>query len=355
MTQAINKPVINTLSKPLTDGTQVWDAIAGLHGHPTVLVAHELKLFPLLAKTPRTLQEICQSLNLAPRAARALLSICSSMGFIQLIDGYYSLTPVACEYLLETSPTSFCGWLDLMIANASSFSYEGIKKAIVTDAPVVYEGDSLYKVHEQEEKDELTRTFTRAMHSASVAAALAWPETLNLSSNKRMLDIAGGSGAHSIGATLKWSKLRATILDIAPVCEVAQEYITQYGLQERISTEVSDMWNDPFPSADLHFYSLIYHNYDLEKNRFLTRKSFDSLEPGGRIIIHQWLFNDDLTGPFPTAAYNVIMQLWCAGGQEYSGLELSTLLAEVGFVDIEVKPTFGYWSIVTGRKAQEQC
>jgi hypothetical protein len=37
-------------------------------------------------------------------------------------------------------------------------------------------------------------------------------------------------------------------------------------------------------------------------------------------------------------------------GQQYSGLELSTMLTEAGFTEIEVKPTFGYWSIVTGRK-----
>jgi len=26
------------------------------------------------------------------------------------------------------------------------------------------------------------------------------------------------------------------------------------------------------------------------------------------------------------------------------------MLTEAGFIDVEVKPTFGYWSIVTGRK-----
>ena len=34
-----------------------------------------------------------------------------------------------------------------------------------------------------------------------------------------------------------------------------------------------------------------------------------------------------------------------------SGREIGGMLAEAGFADIEVKPTFGYWSIVTGRKA----
>ncbi|MBN3926536.1 methyltransferase [Nostoc sp. NMS4] len=352
MTQATSKEPINKLNKPQTDGTKVWNAYLGLFYNPILLVAHELKLFLLIAEIPRTLEEISQSLNLKPRAAGALLSVCASMDFIQLKDGYYSLTTVAYEYLLETSPTSFCGLLDFIIANYDSFSYPGIKEAILTDAPTAYKTSPIYKVHEQEDQEQVTRTFTKGMHSISVPPALAWPETLDLSSNKQMLDIAGGSGAHSIGATLKWSNLKATVLDLAPVCKIAQEYIAEYGLLEQITTEVYDMWNDPLPSADLHFYSLIYHNYDLEKNRFLTKKSFDSLEPGGRIIIHQPLFNDDRTLPLSTSGFNVIMQVWLAGGQEYSGLELSTMLLEIGFVDIEVKPTFSCFGIVTGRKPE---
>jgi hypothetical protein len=37
-------------------------------------------------------------------------------------------------------------------------------------------------------------------------------------------------------------------------------------------------------------------------------------------------------------------------GQQYSGREIAGFLAEAGFAEIEVKPTFGCWSIVTGVK-----
>ena len=143
--------------------------------------------------------------------------------------------------------------------------------------------------------------------------------------------------------------MQAIVFDLVPVCEVAAEFIAGYELQHRIKTHVGDMWQDPFPSTDLHFYSVIYHDWPPEKCQFLTRKSFESLEPGGRIIIHEMLYHDDKTGPFPVAAWNITMLLWCEGRQ-YSGCELSLMLTEAGFTDIEVKPTFGYWSIVTGRK-----
>jgi len=44
------------------------------------------------------------------------------------------------------------------------------------------------------------------------------------------------------------------------------------------------------------------------------------------------------------------MILWSADGGQYSGPELSEMLAEAGFGQIEIKPTFGYYSIVTGIK-----
>src|SRR5262249_21611418 len=148
-----------------------------------------------------------------------------------------------------------------------------------------------------------------------------WPEALDLSMHHMMLDIGGGSGAHSIGATLRWPNLKATVLDIGPVCEVAQEFAAAKGLQERITTHVADIWNDPFPGADVHFYSMIYHDWPPEKCRFLTRKSFESLKPGGRIVIHEILFNDDRTRPLAAAAFNIVM-LYYVPGQQYSGREL---------------------------------
>jgi hypothetical protein len=49
------------------------------------------------------------------------------------------------------------------------------------------------------------------------------------------------------------------------------------------------------------------------------------------------------------AAFNVDMLIGMPG-QQYSKRELSAMLKEAGFGKIEVKPTFGYWSVVTGVK-----
>jgi hypothetical protein len=41
-----------------------------------------------------------------------------------------------------------------------------------------------------------------------------------------------------------------------------------------------------------------------------TGKSFESLRLGGHILIHEMLYNDEKTGPFPVAAFSMIMLGW---------------------------------------------
>ena len=337
------------LEQPLADEGKIWDIInVGCVGYGSFLVAHELGLFSLLADQPQTLAEICQTLQIKRRAAEALVLMNVSLGLLQINNGAYTLTQLAKDYLLENSPTYIGGFLDLHIANFEVFSFNSIKQAVLTNTSPLYSGKKIFQAHE--EQVARARSFTKAMHDHSMAAALAWSQALDLSKYRRMLDIGGGSGAHSIGAVLRWADLQATILELPIVCDIAQEYVAQYDLQNRIATQSSDMWNDPFPPADLHIYGDIYHDWLPEKGRFLTHKSFESLKPGGRIIIHEMLYdNEQKLGAPAVAAYNMAMLLWTEG-QQYSGTQLSTMLSEAGFADIEVIPTSGYWGIVTGCK-----
>lgn len=343
----MTKPVAE-FRKPRVDDTPLWNILSPIIGYSTVLVAHQIKLFPFIDEQPRTLSEIREGLFLAPRPAEAMLALCTSLGLLEIRDERYALTPFSEDYLLESGP-AYCGdFLDFaFIANHAVFSFESVRKTLLTDAAQVYGGEEIWMSHEQQA--ELARGFTHAMHGQSLGAAFAWPNAIDLSEHRTMLDIGGGSGVHSIGAALNRPHLNAVVFDLAPVCEVAETYIDRHGLRDRVKTRVGDMWNDAYPNADLHFLSLIYHDWPMEKCRFLTRKSFESLPSGGRLVIHEMLLNDDKSGPTPVAAYNIAMLLWTEGRQ-YSGRELSNLLAETGFRDVVVKPTFGHWSVVTGCK-----
>jgi len=93
-------------------------------------------------------------------------------------------------------------------------------------------------------------------------------------------------------------RLKAIVLDQPPICAVAREFAERYGVGDRISTHNANFFNDPYPKAELHFYRMIFHDWPPDRCNFFARKSFEHLPSGGRIVIHEMLFNDDRTGPF---------------------------------------------------------
>jgi hypothetical protein len=329
------------------DDRKLWDVVLGVYGYPALLLAHKLGVFSLLEEGPLTLPAICEKLNVKPRPAEAILTTAAALGFLHVEEGFYSLAADSERYLLKKSPSYFGFLWDLMIDNDRVHSFASLEKAIRTDAPQAYEGSGIYLP--KEEQTELVRRFTRSMYSISITSAFHWPNILDLSAHRIMLDIGGSSGAHSIGAVSRWPDLQAVIFDLPAVCEIVPEFISQNAMQDRIRTCEGDMWSDPFPSADLHFYSTVYNDWPPEKCSFLTAKSFNSLPSRGRIIIHGMLYNDDKSGPFAAAAFSMLMMGWTEG-RSYSSPELSAMLTDAGFTDIQVHHTFGYYSIVTGLK-----
>jgi hypothetical protein len=324
------------------------DALYAAYGTAALLVAHEIGMFGAVDDRAKSIQELATALAIPARSADALLTVAAAQGFVTARDGRYTLTPLGRDYLLDSGPFSRKGMLDFARATAVLVSPENLKKAVLSGHPFGYGEGEMFGAHEQQA--ERARVFTRAMHSQSAAAACTWPRQLDLSRNQGLLDVGGGSGAHAIGAVQRWPNLRAIVFDMASVCELATEYAKEAGCSDRVAAQAGDMWKDRFPEADVHFYSLVFHDWPEEKCRFLAKKSFDSLPRGGRIIIHEPLVNDDRIGPLAPALFSAIMLLWTEGRQ-YSGRELNEIVSGAGFAHVEVIKTFGYWGIVTGLKA----
>jgi hypothetical protein len=287
----------------------LWDVVFGPDG--TVLVAYRLKLFSLLAERPLTLGEVGGALKIDRRPAEAMLAAAAALGFIERRDDRYANSALAEDYVLETSPTYFGPGWDIVIDHQDVHTFGAIEKALLTNSPQVLGGAEVFR--SLEEQQALAQGFTRMMHSISIGPALVWPDAFELSTHRVMLDVGGGSGAHAIGAATRWPNLQVVVLDLAAVCEIADEFIAAAGLTDRIKTNAGDMWDDPFPTADVHLYSNIFHDWPSEKARFLAEKSFASLPSGGRIVVHEVLYNDDKTGPFAAASYSIGMLAWATG------------------------------------------
>jgi O-methyltransferase domain len=58
-----------------------------------------------------------------------------------------------------------------------------------------------------------------------------------------------------------------------------------YDLQTRIRAHAGDMWTNPFPPADVHFYSMIYHDWTPKNVAFMSENESSILGSVKRNLI----------------------------------------------------------------------
>lgn len=315
-----------------------------------LIASHQIKLFEAVsARSGVTLEELCNELKIKERPMQALLSLCAANNLLMLDNNHrYHVTELTKQYLLRKSPFEWGAMIDMVVKNPNALSFEYFNQIVATDKTQIYGDDTLFERNEI--NSELAAAFTHAMHGKSSAASLHWPKQVDLSQQKVFLDIAGGSSAHSISAVREFRNLRAIVLERPEVCTVAKEYVAKEELSHRIEVMECNMWDDPFPPADVHFYCDVFHDWSVKRCSLLAKKSFDSLNKGGVILLHELLFNDDKTGPMSTALYNMVMLMW-TDGQQFSMSEIASLLRDTGFIDVQIiKTGYGDWSLVMGTK-----
>jgi O-methyltransferase domain/Dimerisation domain len=334
------------LEPPTSDDRLIWDVWLSVYHFPTLAVADALGVFPLLKEASASSEEVAEQLSLGPRATEALLGVLTSLGFLEQRRSRFHLTDVARDFLLPNSPYYWGGILELV--RDIPFTCSSLREALRKDKPIGYEGDDIWETHELD--PEQARLFTQAMHSHSFPAAVGAARHGDFTEVRRLLDVGGGSGAFCIALAQRYPEMRFTVAELPVVCTLAEEYVAHYGLQDRIDTAALDMFGDPWPSGyDAHFLSNVFHDWSREHCRLLARQSFESLPSGGRIYLHEMLLEDTRDDPLAATSFSMNM-IFFTQGKQFTAGELEELLGEAGFEEIALKPTYGYYSLVTGRK-----
>jgi len=340
----------NLRAHPTTDPTPIYRYRDGLYAADllTAALAH-LDLFTWLDEHPSDLSTICRSLGLHERPADVMLTCFAAMGLLETRGGAFHLTALAREHLVKSSPWNiepyFASLKDRPVCR-------DILNVLRTGKPTAWGSlDDQQEWAKAMEQEAFADQFTAAMDSRGVFLAPAMAERLDCRQHHHLLDIAGGSGIYACAMLARHPHLRGTVLERAPVDRVTRRSLARRGFADRISVQVADMFADPFPpDCDLHLFSNVLHDWDVPRVQRLLAKSFHSLPPGGRVVVHGAHLDPSKTGPLPVAAYSVLL-MTITEGRCYSEKEMHDLLTESGFIEVRCTPTVADRSVITARKS----
>ncbi len=174
---------------------------------------------------------------------------------------------------------------------------------------------------------------------------------LDVSGFKKMLDLGCGAATYSIAFAKTNPRLEVVCLDLPLTLEVSKENIAKNNLNNQFKTIEGSFWEVEFGSGyDLIWLSQIIHGHSEEKCLRLIKKSVASLAPGGRLIIHDFLLNDDCASPYQAALFSTHMLVITEGGQSYSANEARDWFAQAGLKQIQALEIDAQSSLMVGIK-----
>jgi ubiquinone/menaquinone biosynthesis C-methylase UbiE len=292
--------------------------------------AVDLRLFTVIDHRSVTVGDVTSLLEIEERPARIFLNALAAMGLLEIRRGRYRVAAVAREYLVEGTPR-FYGDLLRMLDRRVWDGYRRLEWSLRNNRPVAADpaiGDTFQTMARD---PAAVRTFILGMHSVGAETARRLTGRLDLSRQRHVLDVGGGSGVYSIAFARKNPRLRATVFDLPHVLEIAREKIDEAGLGTRVLRVAGDFFKDPWPTgADAVFLSYILHDWSPGTCRDLLRKAAGVLPAGGLLILRELFRDDDGPGP-PNAAIGSVTMLVETEGENYSWSTYESWLREAGF------------------------
>lgn len=300
----------------------------------TLIGALELSLFTKVAEAggPAEPAGVAEKIGVSADAAERLMIACAALGLLESRGGGYVNAPDVDRYLVRERPTYFGDYLVYQAKN----DYDGWKNIASRLRP------PKRAYHAMAADPQAARAFTVAGYNSSISLAHKLAKEFDFSRYSLFLDLGGGSGCYSIAACLRHPNLRAIVFDQPNVVVVAREFIEQAGLSDRVTTVAGDFFDSDFPGgADLVSYITPLQAYGPEDVQLLISKAFGAVEPGGGILILDYMMNEGKSGPLDSVFRHLggIMSP-TNPGYVNTAAEFSGYLTRAGFVDVEADDAF---------------
>lgn len=319
-----------------------------LYQVPSITVALELDIFEALLEKPASPAALAKRMNYSERGLIALLTMLMSMGFLCRVEENYQLTEVARGYMIKSSPFYWGGLFKRV--SGTIVPHRLLLESVANkrkDSITVRPADGWESGHVDM---ELAKEVTAFMHSHSMPAAVGMTQSCDFSAVRKLLDVGGGSGCFSIALAQGFPDISCTVMELATIAELADEYIAAAGVKSQVDTVVVDMFRQQWPSDyDAIFFSNIFHDWSFETCAEIAQYAFNALPSGGKIYLHEMLLDDGGTEPHHAVAFSVLMAMGTLG-QQFTLPQLEDLLANAGFADINCRHSYAYYSLISAKK-----
>jgi len=334
----------NSKAKDVLSPDSIGEIARAFQRSRVLLTAYELELFTALGEESKSAIEVADMLGTDGHATERLMNALCAIGILEKKKGKFSNTSLASRFLIKGKPDFMAGMMHLV----------NLWDTWSTLTQAVRHGKSILDKHVNETGEKWLSAFIAAMHARAYNQATALVDMLELSDVSRVLDIGGGSGAYSMAFVRARQGIRSRVFDLPNVISLTKNYIEQERLSDKVETAVGDYNIDNLGSGfDLVFLSAIIHSNSIEENRKLIRKCSKALNPGGQVVVQDFIMDEDRTSPPLGALFSLNMLVGTESGDTYTESEVRMWMEAANLSNIIRKDTAFGTTLIIGRKIKK--
>lgn len=283
--------------------------------------AVKLDIFTLIGDEHLTAEQTSQKHGGSQKGVTRLLDAMTAMELLEKTNGKYANTPSSKE-LLSKNSIKYIGHI-IMHHHHLVESWYQLDQAVQS-------GKSI-RERSSFSQEEWRESFLLGMFNLAMGLAPQIVPLLDLSTKHQLLDLGGGPGTYAIHFCLQNAHLKATVYDLPTTRPFAEKTIAKFNLADRIKFVDGNYLDDPIEGQyDAVWMSHILHGEGPDDCRMMIKKAVGALNPGGMIIIHDFILNNTMDGPLFPALFSLNMLLGTDSGQSYSEEQIVEMLTAAG-------------------------
>lgn len=322
----------------------ILDMVYGYQRSRVLFTACELDVFYTLGTDANTVDEISMILNTDKRATQRLLDALCGIGLLEKVEGKYSNSNISLRFLVKNKPEY------MSIMDYSNMIWKSWSEL----TSIVKNGKSLNIKALKDYSEKEVESFIDSVHWRSALLAPEIVKSIDLKNVNSILDIGGGVGDYSIEFIRAKPDIKATIFTFPNYVKYTKEYL-EYIKHPEITNNIEiiegDICSDTFGSGyDLVFSSFVVQHYDIWQNIDMVKRIYDSLNSKGRLVIQDFLINDDRTSPEFNALYALELLVSSEKGDIFTESDIWLILKEAWFKNIQSENTEFGTSLISAEK-----
>ena len=304
----------------------LWESFTGYQRTAAIKAGIELDLFSLVAAGADTIEALAE--RTGARGLRPLANHLVMDGFLRRDGDRYTLTPTAAAFLDRNSPAYVGSAISFLASPIILDSFSRLTEAVRRGGTVVSEEGTL------SEENPVWIDFARAMGPLAAFTGSLLANLLDASTARgwKVLDVAAGHGHIGLALAQANPTIEVTALDWGNVLSVAEENARTLGLSERLRTipgsALSIPWGEDY---DLVLLPNFLHHFDPPTCEEILRKARAALAPGGRLVIVEFVPDDDRSGPPDPVRFGLVMLASTPAGDAYTLAEYREMLRKAAF------------------------